>query len=41
MNSSTVEVNERNTFVENEGYLFEPTDWDLDIAYELAEILSR
>ena len=40
MKNSTIEVNGNTIDVDNEGYLLEPSDWNVDIANALAKILE-
>lgn len=40
MEISTITVNERVIGVDNEGYLLDPADWDLDVAHKMAEIIN-
>jgi len=38
--TSTIEVNGRTIGVDNEGYLLNPEDWDLDVANALADSIE-
>ena len=40
METGTITVNERIIEVDNEGYLLNPDDWDLDVANKLSEIIN-
>lgn len=40
METSTITVNEREIEVDNEGYLLDPGDWNLDVANKMAEIIN-
>ena len=40
INETAIEINDRIINVDDEGYLLDPTDWNLDVANKMADILE-